>query len=224
MGGGKQGKVPSAPKPKMTVTPVYPYDQAIADKRGSAKVSVFVGPDGSVFRTKIMDASEPEFGFAVAAAVEACTFQPGTDGKNPVISEIEVAEDFTPGKKDSPIDKGTAEIATRIRKGIFEPGSAKELDSRLRPKTTVSPVFPTAIRLQKLEGTAKVEVIIDKKGRAVLPRIVEASEPEFGWAAATAAQRWLFEPPTVKGKPVEVRVVIPFRFAPPEPTPEDPKG
>ncbi|HUG11653.1 MAG TPA: energy transducer TonB, partial [Opitutaceae bacterium] len=115
----------------------------------------------------------------------------------------------------------TTAIASRIRKGRFVPAKAKELDAPLRSSFAIPPVYPTALKRKGVDGTARIEVIVDKKGRAVLPRILEASEPEFGWAAATAVQRWRFDPPTVGGKPVEVKVVIPIRFTPP-PLPTEP--
>jgi TonB family protein len=34
----------------------------------------------------------------------------------------------------------------------------------------------------------------------------------FGWAAATAVERWVFDPPKRGGQPVDVRVTIPFQF------------
>jgi len=62
------------------------------------------------------------------------------------------------------------------------------------------------------KGSAKIEFIINSEGRACLPRVVESTEPEFGWAAASALNQWVFTPPTRGGKPTDVRVQVPFGF------------
>lgn len=210
-------RVDTQPKPKTTVFAVYPYGQAIAGTRGSARVKFVVGADGTVVVTSIVEASEPEFGLALAAAMEAWAFEPAMKDKKPSPAILNRKYEFKFGDRDSAIDSATEALARRIRNGKFEPAKAGKLDAPLKPKFVTPPVYPTALLLKALDGTAKIEVIVDKKGRAVLPRIVEASAPEFGWAAATAAQRWLFEPPTVGGKPVEVQVMIPFKFTVPQP-------
>ena len=62
-----------------------------------------------------------------------------------------------------------------------------------------------------------IEVLIDKDGRARLPRIVKASEPALGYAAAQAANDWRFNPPKANGKAVVARVRVPFVFSRSEP-------
>jgi len=41
---------------------------------------------------------------------------------------------------------------------------------------------------------------------------LEATQAEFGWAAATALNQWVFNPLTRGGKPADVRVQVPFDF------------
>jgi outer membrane biosynthesis protein TonB len=57
-----------------------------------------------------------------------------------------------------------------------------------------------------------VEFLVDEHGHARLPRVVDASAPEFGYAAVAAVALWTFEAPTAKGEPVVVRVRAPFIF------------
>ena len=74
------------------------------------------------------------------------------------------------------------------------------------------------------DGTTEVEFIIDREGVVHLPRIVSASEPEFGCSAATAVVRWRFAPPIKAGEPVDarVRMQLDFRAAEPAPAAETP--
>ena len=204
------------PKPKVKVSAVHPFERAVAGEGGSAEVHVVVGADGKVHLAIVTDASEPEFGMALAAAIDAWEFEPATEEGKPATASMRKSQKFKVGTRDSAIDKETGELLSRIRGGKFTPANANELDVRLTPKFRAIPIYPTCLLERGPAGSARVEVIVDKKGRAVLPRIVEASEPEFGWAAATAVQRWRFDPPTVGGKPVEVKVVIPMRFTQPE--------
>ena len=90
-----------------------------------------------------------------------------------------------------------------------------DLDEKLTPLYRVAPGYPAALRADKPSGEATVEFVIDRDGRARLPRIVAATREEFGWAAATAVAQWLFRPPLRGGAPVEVKVQIPFNFTPP---------
>jgi TonB family protein len=191
---------------------VYPFDAVVAGRKGSADVKVVVGMTGRVLGTKVIRSSSPEFGFALAAAMDAWKFEPAMKDNVPVMTVVDRKLEFAVGRRESAVDEAAAEIASHIKANTFRPANARELDARLAPRFTVAPVYPTALEERNIEGEAVIEVIIDKTGRVVLPRIVKASEPEFGWAAATAAQRWLFVPPTVKGKPVEVVVQIPFAF------------
>jgi TonB family protein len=212
------------PKPRTTVFAVHPYKDAVARKGGFAEVKCVIGPGGNVLATEVLSASKPEFGLALGAAMEAWTFEPARDKEKRVPISLSRKVKFEIGERDSAIDSDTTAIAARIRKGRFAPAKANELDAPLKPSFTTPPAYPTAFNAKQVAGSATIEVIVDKKGRAVLPRIIEASAPEFGWAAATAVQRWRFDPPTVGGKPVETKVVIPMRFTPQAPPTEPTEG
>jgi TonB family protein len=74
-------------------------------------------------------------------------------------------------------------------------------------------MYPTALKKNgRPSGQAVIEFVIDRDGRARLPRIVSASDEQFGWAAATAVSQWVFDMPRRNGQPVDVRVKIPFQF------------
>jgi TonB family protein len=92
--------------------------------------------------------------------------------------------------------------------------AAKGLDAKLRPIWRAMPIYPAALKEEKIAGRAEVEFVIDRTGRARVPKILSATRDEMGWAAATAISQWLFEPPTRGGEPVDVRVRIPLDFNP----------
>ena len=209
------------PQRLVTVFAVHPYDDAVKGKPGAAEVRFLVNEKGEVVSTQVLRTSTADYGLSLAAALEAWKFDPVLRDGAPAQAIMRQMVVFKPGDRDSVIVSDTADLAERIRKNRFKPADRDKLDSPPKPRYAPDAIYPTALRERRSDGTAKIEVIVDRKGRAVLPRIVEASEPEFGWAAATAVQRWRFEPPTVNGKAVEVKVMIPVKFTAPEPVSEE---
>ena len=61
-------------------------------------------------------------------------------------------------------------------------------------------------------GETLIEILVDEEGRARLPRILSASDEAFGYAAVQGVAAWRFDPPKRGGRPVVVRVQIPFSF------------
>lgn len=95
-------------------------------------------------------------------------------------------------------------------------GTAKGLDGKLLPLYRVLPAYPKALLENgRPAGRADLEFVIDRKGRVRLPRVLNATHPEFGWAAATALAQWVFTAPARGGEPVDVRVRMPMEFPAP---------
>jgi TonB family protein len=74
-------------------------------------------------------------------------------------------------------------------------------------------VFPFALQGKAETGEALIEFFIDEDGTVLLPRVVSASAPEFGYAAVQAVSQWQFEAPKRGGKSTVVRAQVPFNFA-----------
>jgi TonB family protein len=83
------------------------------------------------------------------------------------------------------------------------------------PLDLSQPSIPAAMTPRppdKKTGEALVEFFVDEDGCVQLPRVVSATEPEFGAAAAQAISEWRFAPPTQGGKPVIERAQVPVKF------------
>jgi TonB family protein len=93
--------------------------------------------------------------------------------------------------------------------------SAKELDKPLASIRQEKPIYPYALQSDGISGKAEIEFIVDREGKACLPRIVSSTHDDFGWAAATAVERWRYQPPTKGGQKVDARtsVVVTFDLA-----------
>ncbi len=198
------------PTPVLLIDPVYPRERLLAGERGSATAEFSVGEDGHVGDVTVVSATAPEYGAALSAAVEAWMFKPAiSEGAGqPVI--LRVVHDFT-----APDSGVVARLAAVLRPGGTGVGAPTGLDRKLKPLWRGFPVYPQTLRTERPTGEATIEFVIDRDGRARVPRIVSASRDEFGWAAATAISQWVFERPMKHNEPVDVRVSIPVSFPPP---------
>jgi TonB family protein len=204
-------KFSDPPRPIVMAEPVYSRDRLLAAEAGSATVEFTVTERGATTDVLLREASRPEFGAALVAAVESWRFDAALNGTQPVPAKLVVTQVFTPP---------TAGAVNRLVLALQSDGAglkgAGGLDQRLRPLWRIPPVYPQGLRAEKPTGQTEIEFIIDREGRARLPRIVSASREEFGWAAATAISQWVFARPLRGGQPTEVRVSIPVEFTPPK--------
>jgi len=199
------------PEPFLLIEPVYPYEKLLAGEGGSATVEFTLGENGLCKEVKVTAASAPEFGAALTAAVESWGLKPAMKGDARVAVKLRATYEFTP-----PTSGAVSRLAEAQKPGGAGVSKAAGLDRQLKPLWRGFPVYPAALRAEPVRGDATVEFIIDRDGRARLPRCVSASREEFGWAAVTAISQWVFERPLRKGEPVDVKVSIPVGFAPPK--------
>jgi TonB family protein len=191
------------------VDPVYPYDLLGKGVEGTARVNFSVSKEGEVIDIAVVEATEPDFGAALAAAMAVWKFKPLFHLGEKALVDFSILWKFA---KPSVENTGPESLAALV------PGEnrakAKELDRPLAPLFLLAAEYPKALKEAKTVGQANIEITINQSGRVCWPRIVSATQPEFGWAAATAVSRWYFETPMKGGKPVEVRAVIPVEFKP----------
>jgi TonB family protein len=205
------------PAPVVAVDAAWPFDMLVNGEGGSAAVDLQVSAAGVVTEAQVREASSPAVGAALLAAVTGWSFNPARDEHGAVTVGMTKRAAFLPIPPE-PAEElrkdPTVRLVLAIRAG--EVGGAKGLDEKLTPIYRVAPQYPLALAGKDASaGNAEIEFVIDREGRARLPRIVSASREEFGWAAATAVAQWVFKPPHRKGEAVDVKVRIPFDFKPP---------
>lgn len=204
------------PIPKNVADPVWPYELLLKGEGGAAAVEFTVQGDGRVTAAKVRDATQPDFGRALVAALEAWTFQAAVSNGQPIAVPLLNRTEFKAVPVDATGDSGDplARLVRLARAGAIRGGAG--LDEKPVPLYRVTPVYPAELRaVGRPAGTAVIEFVIDRDGRARLPRIVSATHEELGWAAATAVARWVFKAPLRGGQPTEVMVQIPFQFSAP---------
>jgi TonB family protein len=206
------GAYDQKPRLRVIVDPVYPYDLLMADAEGDAAVDFVIGTNGRLESIAVREASRPEFGRALAAAVDCWLFKPAQNAGQPVAVRAAFRWHFG---ANSEAYQPLARLVQRVRTNDTADMGARGLDGALNPCYQISPVYPAALVGEKAAGEALIGFIIDHDGRCRLARIISATREEFGWAAATAVERWVFDPPRRDGQPTDVRVSIPFHFSAP---------
>jgi TonB family protein len=206
------------PKPILTLAPVYPYELLRSNTSGNATVRFAIDPTGRTHVIKLEKASLPQFGAAASAMIAQWRFNPATKDGHPCWALIVKEQEFDKYGRDFPPNDSAERLLRALKKNpcpILT--NAHELDEEVRGRFQPSPIIPDSVRKANVKATALIAFIIDHAGHAQLPRIVSASDPDFGWAAATAVGRWQYSQPVKNGKPVDVSVELPLVFTPETP-------
>lgn len=203
-----------APDVLTVVNPVYPYELALAGVEGKAEIKLVVARDGMPEDVTVTSATNPEFGAALKAMAEACLINPAGKRGAVVPSLMKRHQTFAADANNLTYNRETRELIKLLKSNPGEIATLGDLDAKPRALYQPAPAYPRAFDQTRISGTAEVEFFIDPNGQAQLPRVVTASNPEFGWSAVTAVQQWFFEAPKKNGQGVFVRVQIPIEFGP----------
>lgn len=201
------GDAPSLPLPVLLNQPIYPRDQLLAGTGATVAAEFTVNAEGMVEDIAILESTGSDFEAALRAAIESWVFQ-AVRGEELVAVRLRVTHEFSPAAAE-------ARLAMLLQPdGGGIPGPAG-LDRKLTPLWRGFPVYPRQLLADRPSGKALIEFVIDRDGRARVPRVVETTAPEFGWAGMAAITQWVFERPLRGGQPVDVTVRVPVEFQPP---------
>jgi TonB family protein len=76
----------------------------------------------------------------------------------------------------------------------------------------VKPQYPQHLSDAGIGGQTTLEARIGSDGSIVGVTVVDATDPAFGDAAATAVRQWQFTPTQLGGVPVETRMKVAVSF------------
>jgi len=91
-------------------------------------------------------------------------------------------------------------------------GVYNEFDEKPVPLKTPEPKYPVSLRREGIVGIVSVTCVIDETGKVISAKATKSTRVDFEQPALDAIQNWKFKPAMKGGKPVKVRVTIPFRF------------
>jgi TonB family protein len=187
---------------------VYPYEMLIQGKQGWAEASFVIDYAGRPLFTNPAAASDPAFAKAVVAMIEANQFAPVKKDKRATMAQSAQRFSFD----DASLSPETRRVIVELRKEHPAICNVTELDERPKALRQDSPVYPRAMKDDGLTGQAEIEFVVTAEGKVVCPRILSASQEDFGWAAAAAVAQWRFQSPTKNGQKVDVRMTVPILF------------
>ncbi len=198
------------PQIKIALPVVYPFDLLKNKIQGTAQVAIVIGADGNVKDTKLIKASQPEFGQAAEASFGSWKFSPAQkDQKN---SESLLTREFKFNFKDRDTqpNKSAQNILELISKGGKSIVPVNNLDTVPKALYQPLPVIPKEMIIPNQKNEVLVEFYIDQDGIAQLPRIVSQNNEKIAWMFLTQIMRWQFEKPTLSNKPVIAKIQVPF--------------
>ena len=76
----------------------------------------------------------------------------------------------------------------------------------------VQPKYPELAQRAGMEGSVYAKMWVDKEGKVKKVVVLKSDAEVFNDAAVEAAKQWVFTPALQQKKPVDVWVVVPFRF------------
>lgn len=211
----------TAPRLRTMARPVYPYEALKANRTGHAVVTYLVNKSGRVAAVKVQEATSPEFGEALAAAVSDFRYDPALKDGRATNALLSFRQDFSRSTNHGVVSDRDLHFLRCEQKKPETIVAARDLDGSLVPIVRQPPQFPPTITEPATGGEAVIEFIVDDEGTVRLPRIASATQPAFGYAAIQAISGWRFESPTYGGREVAARVQVPIAF---EPAPKKPQS
>lgn len=182
----------------------------------SGEVTLAVGRDAAGNPTDVLpiEATHPAMADAAVEAIKQWRFEPidesGLLNRAPVLLRVSFSYEGVifmfsnlAGEAVAHAERSDRPMTVRNAAALPEPP---------KPVSQPMPGYPRTLANQSLEGEARVTFYIDAEGRVRLPRVLEASTPEFGEAAVSAVANWRYETPRVKGAPVVVTDQWSFKF------------
>lgn len=198
---------------KVVAPVVYPFELYKQSVDGSATITATIDPAGKPGNVKVIKATHEAFGRATKAMIESSLFTPAYKNKSPVWSSFTFEQTFTKFGRDVVISENTLKILDELNSKKPDIHKMQELDNKLSPLYAPSPVFPAEYRTKDAAPQRiLVEFYVDKQGEVQLPHVIKADNEDLAWIALSTVSRWLFEPPTIKGKPVDVVAKVPVVF------------
>ena len=199
------------PKIEVVAPVVYPRELLQKGVTGMAKVLVSLDAKGRVHSVAIVESPNPEFGAATKAMMEAWEFKPAMKNRKPIAIVFAYEQKFRSTDRDTGVNDHTKSLLKTLASKSSDIAELDALDKRPQPLYQPQPVDMRTASVVP-EEVVTIEFFIDPEGFVQLPRIISANDMNLGWAAATALKRWIFDVPTIKGKPVFARRELKFTF------------
>ncbi len=200
---------PIAPKSVRNTAPVYPYQLLIEGKEGHAEVQFTIEYSGKAILASVVSASDPAFAKALLADIEANEFLPPRVNGQPRLAQAQLRFSFN---GTAGLDSAARQVLAELRKPMPAIPHADLLDKKPVPVRQEQPVYPYSLLSDGVSGKAEIEIVVDRTGRVLFPRILSAASEDLGYAAAAAVTRWRYQPGQKAGQPVDSRLTVTITY------------
>jgi TonB family protein len=210
LGTGFSAETPAAidfitPKSVRVTAPVYPFHLLMEGKEGTAEIQFTIEYSGRAILSSSSSKSDPAFAKALLADVEANEFLPPRINGQPKLAQAQIRYSFN---STAGLDPNARQILAELRKLMPAIPRAEELDKKPTPVRQDQPVYPYSLQSDGVSGRAELEIVIDRTGRVLFPRVISATNEDIGYAAAAAVAKWRYQAPLKNGQPVDARMNV----------------
>lgn len=187
---------------------------------GEVHLALDINYDGELRDWLVTDTTHPDFVAAIENVIDDWRFSPPyINGENrSVVGHLKI--DFTVKSAVISLDTTTflsarfAELTqySSERVTLADPST---LDAKPYPISQITPAVPQEV-LRENDGTRAIFTFyLDESGQVRIPSLSQTDgNPDIGMlvAAQDALSQWRFEPPTVRNRPVKVKLSQTFVF------------
>lgn len=86
------------------------------------------------------------------------------------------------------------------------------LDRPAQATFQASPLYPSNLRREGIEGRAEVMFVVDEAGAVIAAEVLNSTHREFAIEAERAVRRWKFKPGKRNGQLVRFKMTVPVMF------------
>jgi len=181
------------------VKPEYPKAAKEKGIEGFVMIAFIVNENGDVTQANVMR-SVPGLDEVALEAAKACKFKPAMINGAPVKVKWQLPFEFD-------LDFANPEIAHGANLyQYFEASVKPEMLHKEVPK------YPEEARKDKIEGKTVITLTINESGSVEKAKVYVSSHPILDDAALTAAKKCKFKPAELDGKPIKVKMNVPYSF------------
>ena len=198
-----------SPKSVRATAPVYPYALLLQGKEGSAEVEFTIEYSGRAILASVVTTTDPAFAKALLADIEANEFLPPRINGQPRLAQAQLRYSFN---STAGLDPTARQILAELRKPMPAIPHADQLDKKPVAARQDQPVYPYSLQSDGVSGRAEIEIVVDRTGRVLFPRIISATNEDVGYAAAAAVARWRYQPGQKGGQPVDSRISVTINY------------
>lgn len=194
----QSGDFDQPPRAIGRVTPDYPGAVLGGFVAGDVRLELLVDSSGEPRQPRVSESPHPE---CEAAAVEAALkwkFQPAMKNGQPVAARFDLVFHFKGARTNASRGAGPFKAPATSPKNY---PAEYHYDKAPVVKLAAGAVYPIELAAKKQAGSATLVFLIDPLGHTRRIEVREATQPEFGAAAAAMLAAWQFTPAKKDGKP-----------------------